>query len=289
MRATLRRTGWQPYSIKVGDTYYSYARLEPLGALFGLAADAAEIIGQLDDMDAEKLGAAVLTSISRNITSKTYLRGISEFIAATAEPDRYMKDYVQRLVATAVPAGVAQIERIADPVYRDAHSILEEMRARVPGYSKDLPPRRNLWGKPIVLGGGLGPDIMSPIYTSEEKIEPVDQVILDNEIHVSMPGHTIYGVPLTPEEYSRFVELAGNELKDPSTGMGCLETLNKMVKTPEFKAMSDGPDGMKAKTIQQTIEAFREMARARMLEEFPELKRLVLEYQMEKQRALGGM
>jgi len=288
MKATLRRIGWQPYSIKVGDKYYSYTRLEPLGALFGLAADAAEIIGQLDELDADKLAGAVSMSISRNITSKTYLRGITEFINAISDPDRYMNDYIQRLVATAVPAGVAQIERITDPVYRDAHSVLEEMRSRIPGYSKDLPPRRNLWGRPIVLGGGLGPDIMSPIYTSEEKIEPVDQVILDNEIHVSMPGHTIHGVPLTPQEYSRFVELAGNELKDPATGLGCLEYLNKLVKSPEFKAMSDGPDGMKAKTIKNVIESYREMARERMLEEFPELHRLVVEYMFEKQRALGG-
>lgn len=289
MRKTLRRMGWQPYSIKVGGTYYSYARLEPLGALFGLAADAAEIIGQLDELNANKLGVAILMSISRNMTSKTYLRGISEFMNAYSDPDRYMNDYIQRLVASAVPAGVAQIERITDPVYRDAHSILEEMRSRIPGYSKDLPPRRNLWGRPIVLGGGLGPDIMSPIYTSEEKIEPVDQVILDNEIHVSMPGHTIHGVPLTPQEYSRFVELAGNELKDPATGLGCLEYLNQLVKTPEFKAMSDGPDGMKAKTIKNVIEAYREMARERMLEESPDLHRLVVEYMLEKERALGGM
>ena len=36
MRNIMRATGWQPYSIKVGDKYYAYNRLDPVGALLGL-------------------------------------------------------------------------------------------------------------------------------------------------------------------------------------------------------------------------------------------------------------
>ena len=32
-RAVLRETGWQEYSIKVGDQYISYQRFEPFGIL----------------------------------------------------------------------------------------------------------------------------------------------------------------------------------------------------------------------------------------------------------------
>ena len=34
-----RLTGWQPYSIKIGDTYYSYNRLDPLSTIMGFTAD----------------------------------------------------------------------------------------------------------------------------------------------------------------------------------------------------------------------------------------------------------
>ena len=38
-RIRLRKSGWQPYSLKVGDTYYPYGRIEPLAMIFGTVAD----------------------------------------------------------------------------------------------------------------------------------------------------------------------------------------------------------------------------------------------------------
>src|SRR5687768_10912177 len=56
---TLRRsqeelTGWKPYSVRIGDTYYSYGRLSPLGSLLGMVADYTEIRGSIDDAKAEE-------------------------------------------------------------------------------------------------------------------------------------------------------------------------------------------------------------------------------------------
>ena len=38
-----RAAGWQPYSIKLGDTYYSYQRIEPVAKVIGLAVDLIEL------------------------------------------------------------------------------------------------------------------------------------------------------------------------------------------------------------------------------------------------------
>ena len=35
VRATAKAGGWPPYSIKIGDRYYAYNRLNPLGELSG--------------------------------------------------------------------------------------------------------------------------------------------------------------------------------------------------------------------------------------------------------------
>ena len=35
-------TGWRPYSIKIGDKYISYQRLDPFSTVLGLAADTVE-------------------------------------------------------------------------------------------------------------------------------------------------------------------------------------------------------------------------------------------------------
>src|SRR3546814_2093965 len=36
-QAALRDTGWQPYSIRIGDQWYSYQRFEPISLLAGVA------------------------------------------------------------------------------------------------------------------------------------------------------------------------------------------------------------------------------------------------------------
>ncbi|KKL69872.1 hypothetical protein LCGC14_2110570, partial [marine sediment metagenome] len=43
LRRTLMLTGWQPYSIKIPGGWIEYNRLEPLGSIFGMAADFVEI------------------------------------------------------------------------------------------------------------------------------------------------------------------------------------------------------------------------------------------------------
>jgi len=281
-RRALRRTGWQPYSVRIGRRYYSYARLEPLGALLGLAADAAELLGEVDDMDADAVAAACIMSVSRNITSKTYLRGLSDLFNALAEPERYGARYVQRFAGSLVPAGTAQAARILDPVYRDVHGILDQYRSRIPGLSRSLPARRDLWGRKVVLPPGWGPDIISPIYTSLHDPEPVDRVIVENKIPLGMPAPVIDGVPLTPHEYEHYVRLAGNELKDPATGLGCLEALNALVKNPLFRRLTPGPEGGKAAAVRRVVERYRRMARRRMRDEHRELDALARELAMER-------
>src|SRR3546814_9625881 len=42
-QAALRDTGWQPYSIRIGDQWYSYQRFEPISLLAGVASDFADL------------------------------------------------------------------------------------------------------------------------------------------------------------------------------------------------------------------------------------------------------
>ena len=86
------QTGWQPYSIKVGDTYYGYNRFEPVGIIFGVSADLAEIASTVRDSDKgiiedlEIVSTMLAASITENITNKTFLTGISDAIEAIGDP-----------------------------------------------------------------------------------------------------------------------------------------------------------------------------------------------------------
>jgi hypothetical protein len=298
-RQALLRTGWQPYSVRVGDRYFAYNRMDPLGTTLGMAADMVEILSNDDygtekQRTAEEVAIAITMSIAGNAMSKTYMSGPSEFFEVMADPQRYGDSYFQRLAGSIVPTGVAEVARFNDPYMREAYTMVDAMRKRTPGLSDDLPVRRNLWGEPIGYQSGLGAgyDMVSPIYSKQKKASPIDEEILKHEMNVtganrktSFDGVTI-NLERHPEAYSRYVQLAGNELKHPAWNLGARDLLNEIVTgkhdlSPVYDMRSDGPDGGKADYIKKIINDYRELARDKILEEFPEIK---AEYDDKKQQ-----
>ena len=289
-RQALQRSGWQQYSVKVGDRYFAFNRLDPLGMTLGFAADMAEILanneyGEEAEKSMDEVAIAISMSIANNITSRTYLSSLSDFFEAMADPERRAENFFKRLAGSAIPTGVAEIARIQDPYMRESFNMLEAIRRRTPGLSDELPPRRDLWGRKISYQSGLGAlyDTVSPIYSRQENPEPIDEEILRLEASVRMPNKktSFDGVTINMENYphawSRYLELSGNELKHPAWQLGAKDFLNKVVagKHPMseiYNMYSDGPDGGKAIFIMKTLNDYREMARRDLLKEFPEIK-----------------
>ncbi|WP_369326504.1 hypothetical protein AB6N01_20480 [Alcaligenes nematophilus] len=296
-RQALERTGWQPYSVKVGDRYFAYDRTDPIGTSLGLAADLVEILSNMDDEDAlsdsevESVQAAIAMSIANNVMNKTYLTGVSDIITAMSDPDRYGKGYFGRFAGSVIPAAVANVARSIDPYAREANTMLERIRSRVPGLSDGLPLRRDMWGEPISYRSGLGAiyDAASPIYSRREQPSPIDEEMLrlsetvDNAF-VQMPSRNVSfdGVRINldryPGAYSRFVELAGNATTDPRygvpmPGLGAKGYLDEMVSgegasSVTYRLLSD--EG-KADMIKNVVSKYRASARRQLLEEYPEI------------------
>ena len=262
LRQELMQTGWQPYSFKVGDTYYQYARIEPLGSLIGLAADAADLLGQLPRKDAEELATALTVAISRNLAQKTFVKGLAGTLNAVSSQDlNIVQTFFEKELPTILPASTAmsQVTRLHDPVMREVHGIVDAFKAKIPGLSDTLPPRRNLWGEPIHLDGGLGPDLISPIYTSSKKLDPVSEELVRLELPVEMPMRQIDRVPLAPQEYDAFVVLAGGK---PILGeMTLKQRLADVMHSDLYQRASGGPQGGKADLVRQWVTTYRERAK----------------------------
>ena len=76
--------------------------------------------------------------------------------------------------------------------------------------------------------------------------------------------------------YSRYVELAGNELKHPAWGIGARDYLDALIKGQHplaevHKMRSDGPDGSKADMVRATVLDYRAHARRQLLDEYPSI------------------
>lgn len=298
-RANLMRTGWQPYSLKVGDKYISYNRIEPVGMLLGAAADFAEISGLAGEElqpEIDDLAAAILMAISKNATSKTWLQGVSNAIEAIEDPKRYGTNYIERMAGTLVPTLSAQVERTVSPEVEEVNGMIEALKARVPGLSKDLKPRRDLWGEPITRSivpteergwATMAFESMNPFYISQDTDSPIDQEMVRLKTHVQKPGkvQSIQGIPieLMPEEMDQLEEII-SKIKLNSTGKGLKASLNEMVKhDADYKRRSDE---LKDAMIRAKITEARELARQELYDKNPEIRDLVEQGREEKQRSM---
>lgn len=206
VRQAQERAGRQPYSIKIGDNYYSFERMAPLGMLFAIAGNLGEQYRNFDHANDEHMNqwneivAAWSAAIGDSIMDQSLMQGVSDlFVAITDKGNRQrrMEKFQQRLTSAPVPALVRLLERLKDPYARDGmtkkpvnpddpmnvlaglHSFVEQAHSQIPGLSETLPIRRDLWGKPVMQaeGEGLGNAIfttISPFKKSTLHPEPID-------------------------------------------------------------------------------------------------------------------
>lgn len=256
-RRMLRTTGWQPYSAKIGDKYYSFARMEPLGTLLGMAADAVEISKAKPEGSGD-MGTLVFAAFLRNIKDKTFLQGISALAKAAEDPERFGGRYLDQVLGSAIPNIAAQTARTVDPVVRDARNTLDRMKVRI-GMGPDLQAVQTLWGEDIRREGMA----LQPIYISTIKDDKVSNEMVRLEIGPEMPDRKIGGVELTAKQYVDYVKLAGIEAK---------KELDSIVSDRSWKRMKDWEQ---VEEIKSVIRDWRADAREAMFEKYPELETAV--------------
>ena len=242
-KSILRETGWQPYSIRVGDSYYAYNRFEPVGILFGLAADWTDIYKYTDKKFAEgnkpeleELATMLAASFTENITNKTFLTGISDFINVMFNPDRYGEASIQRFLASFVPTASYYVRKNSDPLIRDSQSVMDAFYNRIPGLSTELPARRNVFGEERRFQEGAAPEFLgtvgktfSPVAKSTITNDVVFNELVNLKITPSTPKRTIGGVDLTPKQYeSLLMEMIPLQTK---------AKLEFLIKSPDYQAL----------------------------------------------------
>lgn len=254
-RALMMADGWQPYSLKIGDKYYSYQRLDPFALTIGGAADMATLGDGMTDGQKDKGAALVVASIMGNLSNKTWLSGVSDILAALDDPERYGDSFIKRFAGSAlVPTGVAQVARTTDETVRETDGVVDQVKSRIPGLSDNLLPKRDVWGRPIEKEGGLGPDIMSPIWTSTEKGDPATWEAIRVGASIKLPTDDD---SLSPAQMDRWKELSGRTAH---------EWVGELINQPEYRSAD-----MEAQhdAIAHVMKAAREHTKANVLSGTP--------------------
>jgi hypothetical protein len=233
-RALWYARGMQPYSVRVGDNWLAYARMEPTAILFGMTADMISLLDAVEgDPELDNWFKGVVGGMTRNLLSKTYLKGLSDLILAVTDPERYGDRYAQSFTGTLVPTGIAQIQRAQDPYLRYTTSIYERIMSRLPWQAGQLPRRVDIFGRDIRLSPEGVPsaiNLFNPIYIRQYANDPVAKELLRMEVLVSPVRKKIGDYELTSVELMEYQRTTGQLLH---------KQMMQVISSPIYQAMSD--------------------------------------------------
>lgn len=231
-RHTANADGGIRYSIRIGDTWYEFSRADPIGFTLGMAADIRDAVAlrhsdetgseirDLEGRDPALLRAfnATALAFARNVTSKTWVVGLSNLIDVFGEggdADDAIK-LIKGLAAPALIPGSSLMRSIAqevDPVQREVWGVWDGVQAGLPGVSKSLPEKRDWLGRVVKHPERWGSEMLMPIIASKQSTDPLDVELTRLSMAQPNTPKSVDKTYLTPSQYSEMLRIMGEDVK----------------------------------------------------------------------------
>jgi hypothetical protein len=204
---------WRPNALKIGNTYISFDRLDPLARIMGLGADIAEMIGYLqdapDDDRAEILAHTMGAVIMDFATPELLTENLGALRKLREGPVESLVKFVDNTGKSLVPLSgfLRGMRKLADPVVRDTHDgsddfigddtflvafekYVKGVQNTIPGLSRTLPPARNVFGNIKYYGKGMGENILSALAPID--VSTTEGVVQEELIRLGMSTAVIH-------------------------------------------------------------------------------------------------
>ena len=288
-------TGWRPYSFHIGDKYYSYERLDPGGAFFGLVADYATIANEITEDERQELADANMMALinqmdagdygevligggiatAQNLASKTYIKSLTDFISALSSGDtKEWKKYGLTKAGSFVPNIIKGIAN--DPLYREVRNISDTLKTRV-GLYGDVDPSFNALGEVRSKGNSFWESFLTP-WTITEDIN--DNVLKEfdrlNQGFAPINSNQGYSSNIDLTEFTKGNKNAYVRFNEILASDGSLrKDLEKLIASDFYqKRLTDNPiddeqsyKGSKQAYIKQIINKYKKKAKLKLLRE----------------------
>lgn len=221
--------GYVPYSFKLGGVQIEFGRLDPIGMLMGMVADYSQMYNDLNDADRlkvennfmqfmmnqmygggednlsfdEKLSNMVIAGYKgffKNIASKTYLRGLIDFLDAINGDDvekRFSWWARNKFATTVIPNVFTKISN--DPYLRETRNLIDELRKKVG--DRSLPKTYNYLGEPVVNDSNyfwrLFNGAINPFTVGVMKEDKLLKNTIEHNLNIPAIPKVIKGIDLT--------------------------------------------------------------------------------------------
>ncbi len=304
LRNLRKNTGALPYAFRYFDEesgkhkYVQFGRFDPFGAFFGMIADYNEMYDKLSEEDMRRVGGNMLilmakqggdasdylstgtkianfgsaswSALSRNLVSKTYLKGLADFMEVlTSDDTSKWQNYKNSKIGSFYPNVFAKL--VNDPFYKDTKTIFDEVKKRT-GLG-EVEDKYDFRGNKLKIQGSdtqrFVNGLFNPFNYSEEQEDPVASEILRLGVNMPMMRDSLRGdIDLTlfknssgQTAYNKQMELLG---KVKIQGLSLDERLQNAINSDYYKRLSDPisldnknkDEGTKARYLKQIVKTY---------------------------------
>jgi hypothetical protein len=295
----------EPYAIRIGDRWVSYARVEPFASWLAIVADIGETLRETDQRTADTLTSLGVHVLLNNIKRRTALQNVASLMQVFESPDRAVELLGTWASSAVMPPAIRPVTRLIDPHYKDASGFLQQIIANTPGLSRTIPPMRDMFGNPVLrdeswwkvpnalfMPTPVSPVRQDPVLDELNRLKIYQGRIADaiggpEEPAIITRGDVDYGYHLNQEEKQQMFDYIQ---KGDRGYPGLYSSLKNYMDTPGYKDLADET---REKGIKRVIRAVRAHARDYVLrntnsmDTLPESRRALNE--MATPVRIGGM
>lgn len=298
----------ESYAAAIPKGWMPLGNLDPVTAQMGFIADFAQMADQLNDTTGGKLAVVATIAMLKNFPNKTWWRNLSDIndqikgLKEGKAPSTYSEQVVGAPLITGITGGAVtqRLKQIVDPVQRDARTLMDLVKARVPYFSKDLPPKTDDYGDPLVIPQTMGSEwfgIFSPV-APKFKAATENRVKQEGDrLHANLPkfpntvgGRTQHteddfkdfdtlpihpgdsmGVDLSPQQKYRWKQLYRALWSDPKDGIE-----KNLLDTKDYNNPKLMPQALQNITYEGLMRKYKQAAWNQLLSEDKELLERVI-------------
>lgn len=246
-------SGNPPYSVRIGEVSLPLRFFGIPGRVMAIGADLHDVhqVYQDEDDSVAAISAAA-HAIGNDVLSESGFRGIAELYQAVKD-ERFSQYWLPNAIASAaVPfsVGQGQINRfMLDPEMRQAHGLIDAMKAKSIGFSQTLTPKIDIFGNPLKRSGDH----------SWADHDPVMQALKAAESFPHDVGNRLANTKLNDQQLADYATTAGKLF---------YTDMSRRVAEPGWIKLDQEAQG---EIIQGSAKAARAQARCYMAVRYPEL------------------
>lgn len=257
------RSGWAPYSIKIGDKYISYRDWPIASALAAMGTwNDAVRYGEYDKKSTPELVTAALMGITSFMFTNTWLSNVKNVLDAMGggSPDMAyagLTSLAGNLAGGLIPgnqSGLKLLDKLQDADKRKPNSLQGMLVSQIAVARRVNAPALNALGDPIQerpfqVFGGVGQG--SPIW----------QKLSDHNLWIAIPDRkeSLGERDMTDDEYQKYVKTSGSIIKEKLMDEGLLDRITSMNKafaqTQLSRVVSEIRGGVKKQIMREALDA----------------------------------